>query len=156
MNACTQRLVTQFCLCLLHNCFSTRRNLSSSVTLVKNVDNQLKLELICNAKALIYTPHNEHFGIVPVEAMAMGCPVIASNSGGPRETIVDGETGYLCDDTAEAFSQAMDKLSRNPHLSERMGRAGEMRVKLEFGPEAFGRKLGDMIDALMGKKTRNK
>jgi len=40
-----------------------------------------------NMIALIYTPTNEHFGIVPLEAMYMEKPVIACNSGGPTETI---------------------------------------------------------------------
>jgi alpha-1,3/alpha-1,6-mannosyltransferase len=44
---------------------------------------------------LLYTPANEHFGIVPIEAMHLGCVVIACNSGGPLESIEDGETGFL-------------------------------------------------------------
>ena len=44
---------------------------------------------------LLYTPENEHFGIVPVEAMHMGCIVMACDSGGPLESIVHNETGFL-------------------------------------------------------------
>ena len=43
----------------------------------------------------LYTPVGEHFGIVPLEAMAAGVPVIAMASGGPLETVKNGETGYL-------------------------------------------------------------
>lgn len=45
---------------------------------------------------LLYTPDREHFGIVPLESMQMGLPVIAVNSGGPTETIAHKETGFLC------------------------------------------------------------
>jgi len=48
-----------------------------------------------NTNVLLYTPENEHFGIVPVEAMYMGCIVMACNSGGPLESVDNGVTGYL-------------------------------------------------------------
>lgn len=59
------------------------------------------------SSALLYTPDREHFGIVPIEAMFEGTPVIAVNSGGPKETVVHGKTGFLCSQTAKSFSEAM-------------------------------------------------
>jgi alpha-1,3/alpha-1,6-mannosyltransferase len=47
------------------------------------------LLLHATSKALLYTPTEEHFGIVPLEAMAAGLPVLATNSGGPMESVVD-------------------------------------------------------------------
>jgi len=59
--------------------------------------------LLENTKILCYTPENEHFGIVPVEAMYMGCTVIACNSGGPLESIANEKTGYLIEPSEEKW-----------------------------------------------------
>ena len=56
--------------------------------------------MLAAATVVIYTPENEHFGIVPIEAMAAGKPVIACRSGGPKESVLHGETGYLCEPIA--------------------------------------------------------
>ena len=125
------------------------RGLVDCVTLVKNISQELKLELLSNAQALIYTPQNEHFGIVPVEAMVLTCPVVASDSGGPRETVVSGETGFLCEDSAASFSRAMNEFLEDSELSARMGRLGEARVAREFGPAAFSEKLLAIVQALV-------
>ena len=50
-----------------------------------------------DCRCVINTAEHEHFGYVPLEAMAAGRPVVAVNNGGPAETVVDGVTGLLCD-----------------------------------------------------------
>src|ERR1700761_1180912 len=60
-----------------------------------SVPNPVKEKLLSSANLLIYTPRNEHLGIVPLEAMLAGVPVLAANEGGPRKTVVDGQTGWL-------------------------------------------------------------
>ena len=54
------------------------------VLFIRNCSQEEKAAIIKNSIALIYTPKNEHFGIVPLEGMALGRPVIADNSGGPK------------------------------------------------------------------------
>lgn len=63
--------------------------------------------LLARATALLYTPDNEHFGIVPLEAMYAGTPVIAVASGGPLETVIHGRTGFLCAQDEKSFGEAM-------------------------------------------------
>ena len=65
------------------------------VVFLKSISNDQRLLLLKRTNVLLYTPTNEHFGIVPVEAMYMGCIVLACNSGGPLESVADGSTGYL-------------------------------------------------------------
>ena len=66
--------------------------------------------LLAAGTAVLYTPPREHFGIVPLEAMAASRPVVASNSGGPCESVVHRETGLLCEPTPVAFAGAMQFL----------------------------------------------
>lgn len=59
--------------------------------------------LYAEAKALLFCARDEDFGIVPVEAMAHGVPVIAIAEGGVKETVIDGKTGVFFD-TADGIS----------------------------------------------------
>uniref|UniRef100_A0A183GJX2 Glycos_transf_1 domain-containing protein n=1 Tax=Heligmosomoides polygyrus TaxID=6339 RepID=A0A183GJX2_HELPZ len=77
--------------------------------------------LLRNSRAVLYTPHNEHFGIVPVEAMYLGTPVIAVNSGGPKESIAHGRTGFLAEQKPEEFAKHMMTLMRNAELRRKFG-----------------------------------
>ena len=66
-----------------------------------SISSEKKEELLSRCLCVMYTPEDEHFGIVPLEAMAAGKPVLACRSGGPVESIVDGVTGILCAPVAE-------------------------------------------------------
>lgn len=70
--------------------------------------------LLAACRAVVYSPQNEHFGIVPLEAMASARPVIACNSGGPLESIRDGVTGFLVEPNPDAFAAAMLSLMVSP------------------------------------------
>ncbi|MGA2924699.1 MAG: glycosyltransferase family 4 protein [Solirubrobacteraceae bacterium] len=72
----------------------------------------------------------EPFGQVAVEAMAACKPVVASNVGGLREIVVDGETGLLVPrNDADALASAIARLLDDPQLRQRLGQAGRERAK---------------------------
>lgn len=77
------------------------------VLFVPSVSTPIKDALLERARLLLYTPTNEHFGIVPLEAMRVGTPVLATNSGGPLETIVDGKTGWLREPDMDPWHRVM-------------------------------------------------
>jgi glycosyltransferase involved in cell wall biosynthesis len=75
-------------------------------------DNELQ-DLYAHAKALIFPSEDEDFGMVPVEAMGYGTPVIAHRSGGPMETVVEGKTGVFFDQlTSESLAAALQRLAK--------------------------------------------
>ena len=121
------------------------RGLSENVTLLRNISEEHRLRLYQSALAVLYTPSDEHFGIVPLEAMAAGVPVIAVNSGGPMESIDDGKTGILCESSAHAFSLAITPLIQDTQQSIRMGETGRKRVAKYFSLAVLGRELQNVL-----------
>ncbi|XP_013398500.1 alpha-1,3/1,6-mannosyltransferase ALG2 [Lingula anatina] len=124
------------------------------VSFIRSFSDSEKRSLLSNATSLIYTPDKEHFGIVPVEAMFMQCPVIAVRSGGPVETVDDKVTGFLCDPTPQSFSESMLYFVKNPNAKEEMGRAGKLRVIEKFSFQAFSRQLNNLIMELKFGKEK--
>ncbi|KAI7806820.1 alpha-1,3/1,6-mannosyltransferase ALG2 [Triplophysa rosa] len=122
--------------------------LEDHVTFLRSFSDKQKLSLLHSSTCVLYTPSNEHFGIVPIEAMYLRCPVIAVNSGGPLESVAHSETGFLCEPTPERFSEAMRKFVTNPKLKQRMGQAGRERVHQRFSLRAFTEQLYSHITQL--------
>lgn len=77
----------------------------------------------------------EPFGLVILEAMNQGKPVVASNEGGPLEIVEDGVTGLLIPpNDPEQLANAILKLLQDKSLREKMGKAAHERVKEHFTP----------------------
>lgn len=105
------------------------------VLFLLSVPHELKTRLLQSASILIYTPTNEHFGIVPLEAMLAGVPVLATNTGGPLETIYDGRTGWLRSPSkTDQWTDVMRKplIPSSADSLKKMGQAGRDRVLAEF------------------------
>jgi alpha-1,3/alpha-1,6-mannosyltransferase len=128
-----------------------------SIIFLHSVPSAFKASLLSTSRLLVYTPRNEHFGIVPLEAMLAGTPVLAANEGGPTETVVNGQTGWLRDvakvqDWTEVMRIALeDDLEQN--LRE-MGKWGKERVVAEFSKDKMGERLDTAIQAMMQQEAR--
>jgi D-inositol-3-phosphate glycosyltransferase len=85
------------------------------------------------ADVFLSTPWYEPFGITPLESMACGTPVIGTEVGGLKFTVVDGETGFLVPvNDAEAIADRLHYLYSNPKLIKQMGRQAIKRANAHF------------------------
>ncbi|MEK7401382.1 MAG: glycosyltransferase family 4 protein [Gemmatimonadota bacterium] len=98
-------------------------DLGQRVRFLGRVSEAEKLALLRRAWALVFASPKEGWGITNLEAAACATPVIASNSPGIRESIRDGDTGYLVPHgDAAAMAVAMDRIAASRDLVERLGR----------------------------------
>lgn len=105
----------------------------SKIEFMGVVDDEQLHVLLAGAKGLIYPVENEDFGIVPVEAMAHGVPVIAHQSGGPLETIVAGETGIFFEDlTTAGLVKALRKFAKTKFNPEKIFKHAQQFSKSNF------------------------
>lgn len=94
-------------------------------------------KLIDAADIAVLTSHEEGFSNSLIEAMARGCPVIATAVGGNLDAVVDGETGLLVPVMApQAFADAVVALAADPALRSRLGEAGRRRTETLFSLDA--------------------
>lgn len=128
------------------------------VVFLLSVPNTLKEMLLKSARLLLYTPSNEHFGIVPLEAMLAGVPVLAANTGGPLETVVEGKTGWLCPpNDVESWTAVMDRVLHRMSDAQlkTMSQAGIHRVQNEFSDVKMAERLDLIIDGMAKAKRKN-
>ena len=94
--------------------------------------------LMRNAKAMVSNAINEPFGLTPPEAYFVDCPVIVSNQGGFRETVVDGQTGRLMNE-GDDWNSAIDEGHKNRKEWSKAGR--DHIKKMDLTPENQARKV---------------
>lgn len=86
-----------------------------------------------SASAVVCTPWYEPFGIVPLEAMACGVPVVAAAVGGLGDTVLNHRTGlHVPPKDAEATAAAVARLLDNPDMAAAYGQAGERRARMRY------------------------
>ncbi len=100
-------------------------------------------------KALVF-PGEEDFGIVPVEAMAAGRPVIAYGKGGALETVVDGETGLFFNGrTAESLMDAVERFER---AGVEMSSERIVQHARKYDREIFKQRMTEAIEGIIGNR----
>lgn len=138
---------------------------ADQVTMLGQVPRGAMPGIFRSADVVACTPWYEPFGIVPLEAMACGVPVVAAAVGGLRETVVDHRTGlHVPPRDPEAIAAAVQELLADPVLRAEMGRAGMRRARSRYSWDrvaadtekayrsvlAVSRRAGDRYEPLEG------
>jgi len=133
-----------------------RRGLGSAVTFAGELTGADYARRLRTLDLLCLTSHQEGLGIAALEAMASGCPVVATRCGGPEEFVADGENGYLTGFSAEEIAARLVALAGN--RARRAGCSAAARRTVERGyawprvREIFGRSLDELMDAMERRK----
>jgi starch synthase len=111
------------------------------------------VELYSHAAVFVCPSIYEPFGLINLEAMACGTPVVATRVGGIPEVVVDGETGWLVPPGDEAaLARALHGALADPARARRMGEAGRRRVEAHFSWDRIAeRTLAVYRDAIAAK-----
>lgn len=147
---------------------SQAQSMRSDVLWIEEMlDARSKIELYSNAAAFVCPSIYEPFGIINLEAMACGVPVVAARVGGIKEVVVDGETGFLVPlqqqeespfeplEPAKFSKDLADRvnlLMRDPALRKTMGTAGRARAEEIFSWQSIAKQTEALYQSLLSPK----
>lgn len=107
------------------------------------------------AAVVVVPSRDEAFGLVNIEAMAMGTPVVASRVGGIPEIVRDGVDGLLFEpENAEELAACLVRLLKNEELRAEMGRNARQRFLEEFESSRVVKRQADWLEGLVREAAR--
>ena len=104
-----------------------------------------------NIMTFVFPTYKEVFGLVNLEAMQWGLPIISSNEGAIPEVVLNGTTGYIVD--PKDYAQIADhvlRLINDDQLRTRMGRAGREAYERSYTIESYEKRLQDGLKFFCG------
>jgi len=114
--------------------------------------NDDELAILYNqAELVVYSPYLEPFGLVPLESMACGTPVVAVKEGGVRETVIHKKTGLLIDRDEELFGEAITKMLSKDYKRYDMGKNAVKTVENYWTLDHAGERLLKHLKRVINK-----
>ncbi|KAK9457294.1 hypothetical protein V1511DRAFT_493249 [Dipodascopsis uninucleata] len=122
---------------------------SSYILFLPSVSSPVRNALMSYSSLLLYTPVNEHFGIVPLEAMLQRLPVLATSTGGPLETVQDGITGWLREPDVTEWTPIINHALCQASLEDlrAMGDCGKRIVLSKFSRSEMATSIEHVFEA---------
>jgi phosphatidylinositol alpha-1,6-mannosyltransferase len=129
--------------------------LSDRVHFLQDLSDEQVAACYAHADVFALPSTGEGFGLVFLEAMAFGKPVVGAAAGGVTDIVRDGENGFLVSPNDPAqLSQALEKLLRDSSLRESLGKRGAGIVKRDYAFDAFRSNLSQILDESAKAKGR--
>jgi len=121
------------------------KELHVELTVEVSVDEAKFVERCQSALATVCAARLEPFGLTPIESMACGTPVVAIREAGYRESVIDGETGFLVEPHPRAVADGILRLAGDPSLVDSMGKRGREEVARRW----TWRRTGDQMEEIL-------
>jgi glycosyltransferase involved in cell wall biosynthesis len=133
--------------------FVKENNLENMVDFLPFQSRQKLFSLIKQSLCLAITSNHETFGVVAIEAMACGVPVISTKAGGPNDIIINGVNGYIIESNADSFYEAYCLISENlPKF------APDILINYansHFSENAISQKLINLYKSILAQNEQN-
>jgi glycosyltransferase involved in cell wall biosynthesis len=121
------------------------------------IERQRVVELVRSADVVVCTPWYEPFGIVALEAMACAVPVVASNVGGLKDTVIDGVTGFhVSPRSPRQLADTLRRLQADVRLRQAFGRAARERAISHYAWSNVASKTLDVYRSVIDGETRQR
>jgi glycosyltransferase involved in cell wall biosynthesis len=133
---------------------AARLGLDDRIQFAGTVDRERISTYFAAADIFVHASHIEAAGNVVLEALASGCAVVTSDCGGPREHVIEGETGFIvAPDDPAGLAERLRQVLTDSTLCQRLGRAARADVERRF---TYPRMVADLIDVYRGTLARTR
>jgi glycosyltransferase involved in cell wall biosynthesis len=131
-----------------------RNSVSDRVIFTDFVDGNDKAALLNHASMLVLPSYSENFGVVALEAMAAGCPVIVTPEVGLSDTVSETGSGIVVKGDPEILGNGIKKLLSNPDLMRQMGENGKKVVRERFTWEAVSSQMEKVYQDILNNQIK--
>jgi glycosyltransferase involved in cell wall biosynthesis len=114
----------------------------------KSVSEDILIKYYQKSVVTLYPPRFEPFGMIALESMACGTPIISLNEGGPKESIKHKETGFLSENKIKQYTKYISYVLDNPDEARKMGINGRKRIVENFTHAEFFDRLDKSLREL--------
>jgi glycosyltransferase involved in cell wall biosynthesis len=125
--------------------------LGVKLRILSMIDDEELVLLYNKARLLVYAPYLEPFGLVPLEAMSCGTPIVAVKEGGVRESVINNKTGILTERDEDYFANAVVKLLENEDKRNEMSKNAYGNVNKFWTLDHAGKRFSEHLKHAINK-----